>query len=94
MMLGSKIGEVAAEVSVVLACAGAIGRMICWPIIRFFRRMGHAVEYVESEMRFNSGSTQRDAIWRIESRLGLIDDALQIETPDYLLPPEKENPKS
>jgi len=63
----------------VLVALGTIGKSVHWAY-GFSKRIEASVNYIESEMRFNGGSTVRDAIGRIESRLAHI-EANQEETP-------------
>ena len=58
----------AISVGVGLMLGGARGLL---GMYRWANRMETALKYVESEMRENGGSTTRDAIKRIEQRLGI-----------------------
>ena len=63
----------------VLVAVGTIGKSVHW-VYMFSKRIESSVNYIESEMRFNGGSTTRDAIGRIERRLKTI-EANQEDTP-------------
>ena len=65
--------------SAVLVALGTIGKSVhCG--YQFAKRIEQSVSYIESEMRFNGGTTTRDAIGRIEIRLTHI-EANQEDTP-------------
>lgn len=70
---GHAVTDVTAVLSIIvvgIAAAGAIGR-VALLMFRWGRRVEQALAFCESEMRFNAGSTQRDAIGRIEEHLGI-----------------------
>ena len=66
-------------IAAVLVAIGTIGKSIHW-VYKFSNRIEASVSYIESEMSFNSGSTMRDAIGRIELRLAHI-ETNQEDTP-------------
>jgi len=53
-----------------IGLGGAFGRGVVG-VYRMMRRIEKAAIYVEQEMGFNGGSTIRDAVARIERRLGI-----------------------
>ena len=64
------VTEYAAAAVAVLAATAALARVI-WLVYRWARRIEGAITYVESEMKFNGGSTMRDSLLRIERELGI-----------------------
>jgi len=55
-------------IAAVLTAAAAIGKAAHW-VYRWMKRLDGSLAYIEKEMRFNGGTTMRDALKRIESRL-------------------------
>ena len=56
----------------VLVALATIGKSIHW-VYRWAQRIDDSLSYIEGEMRFNGGSTMRDAVKRIEQRLDEIE---------------------
>lgn len=56
----------------IVVALGTIGKAVLW-VYRFSKRIEASISYIESEMRFNGGSTIRDAVGRIEGRLDVIE---------------------
>lgn len=67
-------------IAAVLTALGVIWRRFIQPTTRLLHRIEASLSYVESEMKFNGGTTQRDAIRRIEEYVKHLDTRLsQIE---------------
>lgn len=67
-------------VAAVLTALGVIWRRFIIPTNALLQRIDKSLGYVESEMKFNGGATQRDAIKRIEEYVEHLDARLtQIE---------------
>jgi hypothetical protein len=64
----------------VVAALGVIWRGLMWPVIRWGRRIEKAVSFVEMNMTNNGGTSLRDAIDRIESRLDAVEKKPQSST--------------
>lgn len=64
----------------VVAAVGVMWRGVAWPIIRWGRRIEKAVTFVEMNMTNNGGTSLRDAIDRIESRLTAVEKKPQSST--------------
>ena len=62
------IWEYPALVAGVIVALAVIGKAVHW-VYRWAERIDSSLGYIESEMRFNGGSTMRDAVKRIESRI-------------------------
>lgn len=59
-------------IAAVLVAIGVVGKSIHW-VYRWAQRIDDSLSYIEGEMRFNGGSTMRDAVKRIEQRLDVIE---------------------
>ena len=65
----------------VLTALGVIWRKFIQPTTRMLQRIEASLKYVETEMHFNGGTTQRDAIKRIDDAVRHLDERLrQIES--------------
>lgn len=65
----------------IAACVTAIG--VIWqkgilPVYRFAKKVEQHVTFVEEQMTANGGSSLRDAIVRIESRVNAIEEHLTL----------------
>lgn len=68
-------GVLAGAIVALLAAAAGLGKAGLG-FYRWTRRMEASLAYVESEMRFNGGTTVRDAVHRIEVRQTRIEQHL------------------
>jgi uncharacterized alpha-E superfamily protein len=64
----------------VVAAVGVMWRGVAWPVIKWGRRIEKAVTFVEMNMTNNGGTSLRDAIDRIESRLKAVEKKPQSST--------------
>lgn len=71
-MLSLAVWEYPSIIAAVLIAVGVIGKAAHW-LYRWAQRIDESLSYIEGEMRFNGGSTMRDAVKRIESRLDQIE---------------------
>ena len=59
-------------IAAVLLAVGVIGKAVHWGY-RWAQRIDESLEYVREELSYNGGATMRDAVKRIENRLGVIE---------------------
>ncbi len=52
---------------------GIIHKAILYPVYKWARRLEKTMEFVEEQMKPNSGSSMRDSLDRIENRLTLVE---------------------
>lgn len=66
--------NVLASVAGSIVSIGVIYRGVIRPVVRWATRLEKAVAHVEMNMKNNGGSSMRDAIDRIETRLNRLED--------------------
>ncbi len=79
----------------IVLIGGALAALTQWvfrPVYRSMRAVHKASAYISDEMSFNSGSTMRDAIERLEQVNLLFAEKLGVEIPNHLLPQYSESP--
>ncbi len=52
---------------------GIIHKAVLYPVYKWARRLEKTMEFVEEQMKPNSGSSMRDSLDRIENRLTLVE---------------------
>lgn len=52
---------------------GVIHRAVVYPVYRWARKLEATIDFVEEQMKPNSGSSVRDSLDRIENRLTLVE---------------------
>lgn len=60
----------------VVTAVGVLWKKVVLPVYKFAKKMEQHVTFVESQMTPNGGSSLRDAIQRIESRVNAIEEHL------------------
>lgn len=66
------VWEYPSAAAAVLLAIAVITKSAHW-LYKAAGRMEQSLSYIEGEMRFNGGSTMRDAVKRIEQRLDVIE---------------------
>lgn len=52
---------------------GVIHRAVIYPVYKWARKLEATIDFVEEQMKPNSGSSVRDSLDRIENRLTLVE---------------------
>lgn len=52
---------------------GVIHRAVIYPVYKWGRKLERTIDFVEEQMKPNSGSSVRDSLDRIENRLTLVE---------------------
>lgn len=68
------IVSVLASIAGCIVSIGVIYRGVVRPVYRWATRLDRAIAHVEMNMKNNGGSSMRDAIDRIETRLNRLED--------------------
>jgi hypothetical protein len=71
-MIAADIYEYPAAIAAVIVALTVIGKAI-HGVYGWAKRMDTSLTYIETEMRFNGGTTMRDAVKRIEQRLEVME---------------------
>jgi hypothetical protein len=69
VVTGWEVTEWAVAIATFLTALGVIWRQVLKPMKELLHRIEVSLQYVESELKFNGGATQRDAIGRLEDAL-------------------------
>ena len=77
-MNGWDVTEWAVAVAAFLTALGIIWQKLIRPIAEAVHRIENSLSYVESELRFNGGTTARDALGRLEKSLAATDSRLRL----------------
>jgi hypothetical protein len=85
------INALLVEITLIGAALAALTQWVFRPMFKAIRNVIRAANYVSDEMSFDSGSTMRDAIERLEHVNMLFAEKLGVEIPDHLLPRHDEN---
>jgi hypothetical protein len=73
MVSGWEITEWAVAIGAFLTSVGIIWQKVLRPTRDLLFRIEHSLKYVETELRFNGGTTARDALERVEKSLAAAD---------------------
>lgn len=76
MLAVTEVWEYPAVIAGVIVAVAVIGKAIHW-IYAWAQRIDDSLSYIEQEMRFNGGSTMRDAVKRIEGRIDHLEGTLK-----------------
>lgn len=70
------VADYVIRVAALVAALGVIWRAIVLPSARWARRMEQYVEFIESQMRHNGGTSVKDTVERIDKRTARLEKAV------------------